>query len=261
MRIFATLPKLIAAIFVAVTSYCIQASAAENVEFKATSTYSGKEVILVGELSFPKTNGSHPVVVLLHGCSGLEPIVKKSMRKHASKLNQNGFATLILDSFSPRKNSGGWVCERISRLASARVYRAQDTLDAVKFLENQKDIDSNNVFLMGRSNGGSTVATLTKKTGIIRAITAYYPWCGVVPTKPTLPLLVLSGADDDWTPPADCKNREGHSPNLTVTVYPNAVHSFDLDIPVVTYKGHKVGGNPEALRKSTAAMIGFLRNI
>ena len=210
-------------------------------------------------MSFPQTNGSHPVVVLLHGCSGLEYVVKKSMRRHAARLNQDGFATLILDSFGPRKNSGGWVCERLSRLAHARVYRAQDTLDAIKFLKTRNEIDSNNVFLMGRSNGGSTVATLANKTDKIRAITAYYPWCGVVPTKPSLPLLVLSGAEDDWTPPADCKNREGHSENLKVIVYPNAVHSFDLDIPVVTYKGHKVGGNPEALRKSTAAMIGFFK--
>lgn len=259
MQPFTDIQKSIAALILAVFIYSFPVSAAEKVQFDSSSTYNEKNVTLTGELSFPKKKASHPVVILLHGCGGLRGAAMNSIRQHANKLNKNGFATLILDSFDPRKNSGGWVCERISRLAHARVYRAEDTLDAIMFLKNRNDIDGENIFLMGRSNGGSTAATLANKTGKIRAITAYYPWCGVVPTKPSLPLLVLSGAEDDWTPPADCKNREGYSSNLTVTVYPNAVHSFDLDIPVITYKGHKVGGNPAALQKSSVAMISFFK--
>ena len=234
-------------------------SLAENIEFDSTSTYDGKSVRLVAELTKPKNLESPPIVILLHGCGGLRPTVLRSLKHHASFLNQYGFATLILDSFGPRGNAGGWVCERTSRLADARVYRAKDVLDTIDILKTRKDIDSNNIFLMGRSNGGSTAATLSFKKGKIRAIVAYYPWCGVVPTNPAIPLLVLSGAEDDWTSPVDCKNRDSEGGNLSVIVYPDAVHSFDLDIPVITYKGHKIGNNPQATKDSRSKMTRFFR--
>ena len=259
MKNFIKFWKPITIISMAIMTLLSLPSFAENIEFDSTSTYGGSSVRLVGELEKPESLDTSPIVILLHGCGGLRPNVLRSLKHHASFLNENGFATLILDSFGPRRNAGGWVCERTSRLASARVYRAKDVLDTIDFLKSRKDIDSKNIFLMGRSNGASTAATLSYKPGNIRAIAAYYPWCGVVPTNPSMPLLVLSGAEDDWTPPADCINRDVEGGNLSVIVYPDAVHSFDLDIPVITYKGHKIGGNPEATNDSRLQMIRFFK--
>lgn len=234
---------------------------AENVFFNASVGYGGKPVMLTGTFSKPSNPGKHPVVILLHGCSGLTGPVESSLKKHANALNANGFASLILDSFGPRGNSGGWVCGRISRLASARDYRVRDVRDASAYLDSREDIDANNIFVMGQSNGGSTVAMIAARNTVknVRAAVAYYPWCGIVIKEPLKPLLVLSGEKDDWTSPANCKKRNNPAGGLSVITYPDAHHSFDLDIPVTTYKGHKVGGNPAAARDAEKRMITFFR--
>lgn len=62
--------------------------------------------------------------------------------------------------------------------------------------------------------------------------------------------LILIGNADDWTPPERCErwvervNRNGHA--LALHVFPGALHGFDTTVPVHTYAGHQVGGNPQA---------------
>lgn len=253
------LSKFLTGVFILILAYTSTSSSAEKIQFGASSSFKGKPFNLSGELSLAKKKSMQPVVILMHGCGGLQRAVKSSLRRHASRLNQNGFATLILDSFSPRKVSGGWVCRKLSRLASARAYRKSDVLDAIKYLSSRTEIDSKNIFLMGQSNGGSVASIMSKKQNLIRAAVAFYPWCGAVPANPSVPLLVLSGAKDDWTPPANCKTKDKPGGKLSVIIYPDAYHSFDLNIPVTTYQGHKVGGNPSALRKSSLEMIKFLK--
>ncbi|MGI9351926.1 MAG: dienelactone hydrolase family protein [Rhizobiaceae bacterium] len=237
--------------------------AAESLSFAASSTYGGKKVNLNGELHLPATriHKTSPVVILLHGCGGLDGAVLKSLRSHASALGRNGFASLILDSFQPRGISGGWVCKRNSRLASARYYRQRDIIDAITFISDNAALDKNNVFLMGQSNGGSTVASLTQtqKHSNIRAVVSYYPWCGAVPLRPKLPLYVFAGEIDEWTPPENCISNRPSSRNLKVKVYPETHHSFDLAIPIVNYQGHRLGGNPSATKDSRRRMIKFFK--
>jgi hypothetical protein len=52
--------------------------------------------------SKPDGAGPFPAVLLLHGCHGLVPIVLRTSPDWASFLNAHGYATLIVDSFTPR---------------------------------------------------------------------------------------------------------------------------------------------------------------
>ncbi len=233
--------------------------AGTNVEILSSSKYAGKTITLTGELR--KAGGStRGTVILLHGCGGLQGPVLSSLRSHASSIRSAGFSTLILDSFNPRGISGGWVCGRDSRLASAQAYRQRDVRDAIKFLQTEPGINAKQIYVMGQSNGGSVVSILAKRpVKGLRAAVAFYPWCGAVPSNPRTPLLVLSGEADDWTPPARCKSLDKSGDRLTVVTYPNAVHSFDLSIPVQTYQGHKVGGSTKARADARRKMISFFK--
>ena len=241
-----------------------QSLAAQKIVIPSSSTYGGNSVVLTGELHLPARTSDRkaPVVILLHGCAGLTPTVSRSLETHAATLGKHGFASLILDSFTPRGISGGWVCKKISRLASARHYRQRDISDAIKHLAKLQELDQRNIFIVGQSNGGSTATMLSNRPTHknVRAIVAFYPWCGAVPLKPKIPVLVLSGEEDDWTPPDVCLSNHAPEKNLTVKVYPGAHHSFDLAIPVVTYQGHKVGGNKAATNDSRRRMIRFFNN-
>ncbi|MEM7216543.1 MAG: dienelactone hydrolase family protein [Pseudomonadota bacterium] len=216
---------------------------------------------LTGELALPGKSGRAPLVILLHGCDGLGREVKSGLRAHARALNRAGFATLILDSFKPRRIAGGWVCDRNNRLSSAVWYRQSDVKDAIKFLKTNSAIDAANVALVGQSNGAGVAVVLAGRGRLkaIKAAVAYYPWCGYVRNRSARPLLVLTGEADDWTPPEDCK--KSHNPNsgTTVHVYPGATHSFDLDIPEVVYKGHRLKGDRKATSDSRRKMISFFR--
>lgn len=253
-----TVATLFAAVLFALAP-ATTSSANSTVSFAASSSYADKPVTLTGELRSSGGKG-RGTVILLHGCGGLQGAVLSSLRAHASALRSAGFATLILDSFNPRGISGGWVCGRDSRLASAQAYRQRDVRDAVKFLKAQPGINADRIYVMGQSNGGSVVSILAKRPAKgLRAAVAFYPWCGAVPSNPRIPLLVLSGEADDWTPPTHCKSLDKAGDRLTVVTYKGAVHSFDLNIPVQTYQGHKVGGNSKARSDARRKMIDFFK--
>lgn len=235
------------------------ANAKPGVQIPSSSKYAGKPVTLSGELRSARAK-SRGTVILLHGCGGLQGAVLSSLRAHAFALQSAGFATLILDSFNPRGISGGWVCKRDSRLARAQAYRQRDVRDAIRFLKAQTELNADRIFIVGQSNGGS-VASLIAHRPIkgVRASVAFYPWCGAVPSNPRVPLLVLSGDADDWTPPTRCKSLDKAGDRLTVVTYPGAVHSFDLNIPVQTFQGHKVGGNAKARSDARRKMVNFFQ--
>jgi dienelactone hydrolase len=232
-------------------------------EFSATASYANKPVTLHAELNKPDGKGPFPAVVLMHGCGGLQPAVKRALRTHADFLVNHGFVTLILDSFGPRENGDGWVCKSFDRLMAARRYRTADALDAFEFLKSQKYVDSENIFQMGQSNGGSVAIRLAQLDNpVFRASAAYYPWCGTFNRLGsnadfTSPLIVLAGTDDDWTPIAECQNLKSTRAEYQVIAYPGAVHSFDLEISRQTYQGHAIGYDETAAVDSRRQMTAF----
>lgn len=234
----------------------VSAAAAERVKIPASTKWNGKAISLVGHFSRPGGSAKLPAVILMHGCAGLGPTIRASLNAHARVLNRNGFATLILDSFGPRKVGGGYVCDTLRRLADARSYRLADARDAAGWLKSQAGIDGRNIFLMGQSNGGS-VALRAAARGGFRAVAAYYPWCGAA-TSNRSPLIVFGGGRDDWVPPDQCGQRRQTS-KYTFVLYPKAAHSFDVRSGLSIFKGYRIGYNGSATRSSRAAMVAFFR--
>lgn len=237
-----------------------------KINFVASETYNSQKVLLSANLFKPKGKGPFPTVVLMHGCGGWQSAVRVALSTYANFLIKNGFAVLNLDSFGPRRNSGGEVCASFKKLKDAREYRTVDAFDAMRYLKMQAFVDANNIFLMGQSNGGSVAINVAKSKlsgSNFRAVVAYYPWCGAFASRKvdlSSPLLVLGGALDDWVPPQACKNIVSTGEELRVTIYPEAVHSFDVKVLPQKYMGKLVGYNKNAAEASRAAMLAFFNN-
>ena len=167
-------------------------------------------------LSVPKGDGPFPAVVLMHGCSGLDPEVRKGNEVHVRHPVAEGFVALVLDSFGPRR-LGDAVCNEGDEMWAAYRYRQRDAVSALRFLRSQPFVDSENVFVMGQSHGGEVVLRLAKSRTIpvgdrFRAAVAYYPWCGnQLREQLHTPLLVLIGEEDDWTPAFHCVEGQRHA--------------------------------------------------
>lgn len=240
--------------------------ASETVKFDASKHHKSKKISLRGELFRPKGDGQFPTVILMHGCGGWQTAVRTTLTSYAKYLVANGFAVLNLDSFGPRRNSGGQVCASYKKLKDAREYRTADAFDAMKYLKKQEFVDPNNIFLMGQSNGGSVainVANSKQSEPHFRAVVAYYPWCGTFGTNKvdlSSPLLVLGGDKDDWVPPHGCKKVRSSGEELRVTIYPEAPHSFDINILQQRYMGKLIGYDSDAARGSQMEMLSFFND-
>jgi dienelactone hydrolase len=237
------------------------AQAYETVSIKTYSVGSRTDTI-TAELFRPSGSGPFPAVVLMHGCGGWQPAVLNALHTHALQFIDRGYVVLNVDSFGPRGNSGGVVCESNARLADALDYRTYDALSALHYLQSLPFIDPKRIFLMGQSNGGS-VAIIAAKQNIpvnYRAVAAYYPWCGALPSprvKLTAPVIVFSGGKDDWTPARECRNKTSAGAALKVIEYPDAAHSFDVEINSQKYLGKRIGFDKAATEDSRNQMLTF----
>lgn len=252
--------------------FCAKPSMAQmTVKFKASKPYKSKDIMLRAKIFKPEGLGQFPAVILMHGCGGWQPAVKYALQAHAQYLVKHGFAVLSLDSFGPRQNSGGKVCESFKYLRQARTYRSYDAFDALRYLQAQDFINPDNIFLMGQSNGGSVAIKVAKanaprnyggaRSGF-RGVVAYYPWCGAFGgSKVSLgsPLLVFGGGQDDWVPPTACKRVRSKGAKLNVKIYPAAAHSFDLNIIKQRYNGKLVGYDKRATQDSRSKMMAFFK--
>lgn len=231
-----------------------------------------RNVVLQGHLHRPSAKGRAPAVVLMHGCGGWQPAVLKGLQDYAKFLTASGFVVLNLDSFGVRRKTGGVVCQSFESLADARRYRTNDAFDGLRFLRAQTFVDPDNIFLIGQSNGGSVAmisATVEargrhmKTSPGFKGIVALYPWCGATGSRrPNLdtPLLILGGAKDDWVPPRDCQRMTSRGAALSVKVYQNAAHSFDVPVPVHRYLGNLVGYSPNAASDAKSEILAFFKS-
>ena len=218
---------------------------------------------LGGELYKPEGNGPFPGVLLMHGCAGLSKASRKGLRSHARYLVENGYAAVIVDSYSQRGVS--ITCKNFEQIQKARFYRKQDAYNTLRYLKSLAYIDSRNFYLMGQSQGGRIALLIASAAQYpdppedvrFNAVVAFYPYCESFPKKLIAPVLVLGGAKDDWTPLGTClavRNQNLGQPYEVVN-YRGAHHGFDLFIPVVSYLGHTVGGNAEAREDSKKRML------
>ncbi|MFZ5791045.1 MAG: dienelactone hydrolase family protein [Pseudomonadota bacterium] len=243
-------------------------SAQEMVKFEASRPYSSDRILLRAELFKPDGPGPFPAVVLMHGCGGWQPAVRFGLDNHARYLRDHGFVVLNLDSFGPRNLSGGKLCASDRDLYKALAYRTQDAFDALHYLQAQDYVAPDNIFLMGQSNGGAVAIRAAKASSVrdynqgtgFRGVVAYYPWCGEFGGSRVAlasPLLIFAGGRDNWVPARECQGVKATGADLKVTIYPEAVHSFDLDILPQSYLGKLIGGDQKATQDSREKMLAF----
>jgi dienelactone hydrolase len=184
---------------------------------------------LTGDVYKPAGAGPFPALVLLHGCSGVQP----NTLAWAQWLQSEGYVALVLDSFSGRGLKR--VCADSSPLTGGA--RAPDVFAAAQHLKTLPFVDGARLGAIGWSHGGWTVLQSSRFENVhsdagLKALIAFYPYCGDLAVyRSSTPLLMLLGADDNWTPAEPCRylteRARADGRNVTAVVYPGAHHGFD----------------------------------
>ncbi len=201
------------------------------------------DAVLNGALYVPAGPGPFPAVIALHGCGGLYNSSGLPSARHADwgqRLRQQGFLVLMPDSFGSRGlGSQCGVQERKIRASKERVI---DAIAAKEWLQQRGDVKVASISLLGWSNGGSVVLAAvrsdrrgaTTQPDFAKAV-AFYPGCRIHYENPNwrtrIPLLVLMGAADDWTPPGPCSGlidaAQTRGEDARIILYNGAFHDFD----------------------------------
>ena len=218
---------------------------------------------LNGYLTRPPGEGPLPAVVLLHGCGGLSPNVRKTW---SERLSSWGYVVLVVDSFSTRG-----IKDTCNRFFSDRVY---DAYGALEFLSKYSFVDPQRIALMGFSAGGIATLEAVQLGGAeqlmerkFKAAIAYYPYCAVSNGDMAVPTLILIGELDDWTPAKKCQEmmaeRSGRGSSVQLDVFKGARHGFDsagLKTGIEVY-GHRMEYNAAAAEQSASDAHVFLRDV
>jgi dienelactone hydrolase len=263
-----TFVALVAILF----SGCAAAESPERVTFESAG------VELYGYLSMPEGQGPHPGVVLLHGCGG----IYKGGREESpwgKRFVDAGYAVLAPDSFGPRGVKGQ--CKEDAPIVARNGReRVADAIAAKDYLQSLPDVEDDNIALVGWSAGAQVVLHTVmprnrERDGdpdFTRAV-GFYPGCGWFVKHEwhtRIPLLLLLGGADDWTPAEPCEKvaakAQDRGEPVTVKVFEDAYHGFDnpkSEVRVVTGlrtrsgSAHQ-GGNPEAAAEAIEETFEFL---
>ncbi len=224
----------------------------------------GKLLPLPGTLHKPSGIGPFPAVVMLVGCGGYAGGGPNADHQSAwaRKLVEWGYVALQVDSYSPR----GPV---LSCDFAGSITISHDAFSAKSFLSTLPYVDPENIAVVGWSMGGTAALKVIdgyfRENGMIpfKAAVAFYPQSYPV-YKPDTPLLVLIGerdeichaepakllakkyADRDWKPP------------LSLIVYPEAGHAFDMEGLDLVWSGHHLKYDPQAAADATGRTRDFL---
>ncbi|MGQ3353304.1 MAG: dienelactone hydrolase family protein [Phreatobacter sp.] len=210
-------------------------------------------VSITARLMMPPGPGPFPAVIALHGCGGSTngrgELVRRE-RDWAERWVASGHAVLLPDSFASRGLRSQ--CTVVERTVRQSIERVEDAMAARAFLQARPDIRADELTLVGWSNGAGTVLYALAarhrpadgRPDFRRAI-AFYPGCRTVAARaiaPRLPLTLLIGEADDWTPPGPCRDyavmAQAAGASVDFISYPGAVHGFDApDMPIRERRG------------------------
>ena len=208
--------------------------------------------MLLAKLFLPQ-HATAPAIVALHGCGG--PLRRRD-DGWAKLLAAQGHAVLLPDSFASRGLKPE--CKQSTHGADAYGPRRADALTAAAWLQAQPYAPPGGILLLGWSDGGTTVlASLDNPPpNLLRGAVAMYPACmrtlRNASWHPAVPLLILMGAADDWTPPKPCLALAARNPKIQITLYPGAYHDFDVPRDPV----HLVTGLPYTANHNGTAHAG-----
>jgi dienelactone hydrolase len=235
---------------VALTFSATVAAAQETVNFLSLD---GK-TNLTAYLSRPEGDAPRPALVMMHGCSGM--LTKKGRitglyRAWMRALVIQGYSVLAVDSATSR--GFGQTCSAGEARTTMWRDRPKDAYAALQYLQAQSFVQADRIGLMGWSQGGGVVLLTINDKSIgrpeglaqdFRAAVAFYPGaCSeAAQSKPytsvepgswatSVPLLLLMGEADTWTPFKPCATfleaAKSRGSPVEIKSYPLAVHAFD----------------------------------
>ena len=237
------------AVLFAVFVWCSGAAAQEIVHFPSLEDNGPGQpsTMLDGYLFRPAGEGRHPAIVGLHGCSGMfapRGTITAVLSGWAIELSRQGYVVLLVDSLGPRRH--GEMCSIQGLDLDLYRKRPRDAYGALWYLQAQPFVRGDRVGLMGWSQGGAATLfaiaahSLSRPAalpqGDFRAAVIFYPGACNEQRQPAgwttgIPLLVLMGAEDVWTPMPPCKQflegAIGRGAPVEMVVYPGANHVFD----------------------------------
>lgn len=180
------------------------------------------------EIHRPAGSGPFPAIMVLHGCGSPDAHHKA----WAERLVSWGYVAVVIDSFSPR--GFGNICKTTGSVTPEM--RISDIYGTAEYLRKRPYVAKDQLGLLGFSHGAWTIMKAVQvkyqlKLFGVRGAVAYYPYCNPkLDDKIDVPLLVLIGEDDDWTPAPLCRELQAALSKVTpveMIFYPGAHHAFD----------------------------------
>jgi dienelactone hydrolase len=210
----------------------------------------GKPVTVAGEFRIAQGTGRLPVVVLMHGSSG----VGSSMDPWVHQFNSMGISTFVIDGFSGR----GLTAVGPNQALLGRLNLILDIYRSLDILAKHPRVDPDRIVLMGFSRGGQATLyasldrfnKLWNKSGVqFAGYIPFYPDCSTTYATDTevgsRPIRIFHGTPDDYNPVASCKAFVARlldaKRDVALTEYPDSAHGFDAGLLGVSTVGVSTG--------------------
>lgn len=148
---------------------------------------------------------------------------------------------------------------------------AFDVFGALGYLRSLPFVDRERIGVMGWYYGAMAALVTTRqllahvvqpRAGGFRAPVAFYPGCSSLAADTAIPVLLLLGQADDWTPPQRCvqvaEQLQQRGRTVVWKVYPGAYHAFDVVGPSRDVLGHQLEYDPTATADAIERVKDFL---
>jgi dienelactone hydrolase len=230
-----SMPKEVAA---RVEIYAIPSLTISDQQF-LTGDANGKAVTVAGEFRIAQGSGRLPVVVLMHGSSG----VGATTEAWVHKFNTMGISTFVIDGFTGR----GLTVVGPNQALLGRLNLILDIYRSLDILAKHPRVDPERIVLMGFSRGGQAALyasldrfnKLWNKSGTqFAGYIPFYPDCSTSYATDTevaaRPIRIFHGTPDDYNPVASCKayvaRLQAAKRDVALTEYPDSAHGFDAGL-------------------------------
>jgi len=232
--------------------------------------YSAQGTALKGYLAYDDgQEGRRPGVLVVHEWWGLNDYA----RKRADMLAELGYVALAVDMYGDGKQA---THPEDAQKFSSEVMKNFDAAKArftaaMDFLKKQPQVGPARIAAIGYCFGGGVVLNMARQGVDLKGVASFHgALAAVKPAQPGMvkaKILVLTGADDKFVPPAQVEafkqEMKSAGADLRVISYPGAIHSFTN--PEADVLGKKfnmpLAYNADADRKSWEEMKTFLSGV
>ncbi len=219
--------------------YPIPSLTLSDQQFLSGDAAAGKPVTVAGEFRIAQGSGKLPVVVLMHGSSG----VGATTEAWVKQFNAMGISTMVIDGFTGR----GLTVVGPNQALLGRLNLIIDIYRSLDILAKHPRVDPDRIVLMGFSRGGQAALyasmerfhKLWNKSGVqFAAYVPFYPDCSTTYLSDAdvaaRPIRIYHGTPDDYNPVRTCKayvdRLKQAGRDVVLTEYPDSAHGFDAGL-------------------------------